>query len=146
MIRCVSSVWAFLSRCPFQEVTTWNCAMKSTRNDSDGRLAGRGRELADSAAEWGGSSHHSARWVNANAAWLGLAVIGFKLTRAAGTLASTFHAKATTATIRTRLITVPARIARSARPTWLHLPQHWSWESAWQALLTAASGPSAAGT
>ena len=38
-----------------QEVMTWNCAVKSTRNDSDGRLAGRGRELADSATEWGAS-------------------------------------------------------------------------------------------
>jgi hypothetical protein len=63
--------------------------------------------------------------INANAAWLILAAIAFNLTRAAGTLASRFHAKATTATIRTQLITVPARIARSARRTRLHLPQLW---------------------
>jgi Transposase DDE domain group 1 len=84
--------------------------------------------------------------INANAAWLILATIAFNLTRAAGTLASRFHAKATTATIRAQLITVPARIARSARRTRLHLPQHWPWEDAWQALLTAASGPPAAAT
>jgi hypothetical protein len=29
---CASSAWALLSRCPFQEVMTWNCAMESTRN------------------------------------------------------------------------------------------------------------------
>jgi hypothetical protein len=79
--------------------------------------------------------------INANAAWLILAAIAFNLTRAAGTLASRFHAKATTATIRTQLINAPARIARSARRTRLRLPQHWPWENAWQALLTAASGP-----
>jgi hypothetical protein len=79
--------------------------------------------------------------INANAAWLVLAAIAFNLTRAAGTLASRFHAKATTATIRAQLITVPARIARSARRTRLHLHQHWPWEDAWQAMLTAACAP-----
>jgi hypothetical protein len=38
-----------------------------------------------------------------------LAAIAFNLTRAARTLASTFHARATTATIRAQLINVPAR-------------------------------------
>ena len=82
----------------------------------------------------------------ANAAWLVLAAISFNLTRAAGTLASAFHARATTATIRTHLITVPARIARSARRLYLHLPQRWPWETAWQAMFTAATGPPAHAT
>ena len=59
---------------------------------------------------------------NANGAWLVLAAIAFNLTRAAGCLASTFHARATGATIRRQLISVPARIARSARRITLHLP------------------------
>jgi hypothetical protein len=42
--------------------------------------------------------------------------------RASGTLASTFHARARTATIRAQLINVPARLARSARRLLLHLP------------------------
>ena len=46
----------------------------------------------------------------ANGAWLVLAAMAFNLTRAAGSLASVFHAKATTATIRTQLITVPTRL------------------------------------
>ena len=50
-----------------------------------------------------------------NAAWLVMAAIAFNLTRAAGTIASVFHAKATTATIRRQLIAVPGRLARSAR-------------------------------
>lgn len=50
----------------------------------------------------------------ANSAWLVLAVIAFNLTRAAGTLAAPHLAKATTATLRRKLITVPARVATSA--------------------------------
>jgi hypothetical protein len=47
----------------------------------------------------------------ANAAWLVLAVIAFNLTRAAATIAGPDLAKATTATIRRKLITVPARVS-----------------------------------
>ena len=78
---------------------------------------------------------------NANAAWLVCATIAFNLTRTAGALASRFHAKATTATIRDHLIDVPARIARTARKLVLHLPQDWPWETAWTALHDAASRP-----
>ena len=51
----------------------------------------------------------------ANSAWLVMAAIAFNLTRAAGCLASAFHARATTSTMRAHLINVPARLARSAR-------------------------------
>jgi hypothetical protein len=91
-------------------------------------------------------AHLPSGQINANAAWLVLAAISFNLTRAAGTLASRFHARATTATIRTHLIAVPARIARSARRLRLHLPERWPWETAWQAMFTAAAGPPAAAT
>jgi hypothetical protein len=80
----------------------------------------------------------------ANSAWLVLAAIAFNLTRAAGALASTFHAKATTATIRTQLVNVPARLARSARRLRLHLPRNWPWETAWTQLFDATCGPPAA--
>ena len=59
----------------------------------------------------------------ANAAWLVLAVIAFNLTRAAGALAAPDLAKATTATLRRKLITVPTRVASSARRITLHLPK-----------------------
>ena len=78
---------------------------------------------------------------NANAAWLVLAAIAFNLTRAAGALASVFHARATTATIRAHLINVPARIARSARRLVLHLPTNWPWEHPWQQLHDRATQP-----
>jgi hypothetical protein len=78
---------------------------------------------------------------NANAAWLVLAVIAFNLTRAAGTIAAPDLARATTATLRRNLITVPARIASSARRITLHLPTAWPWETAWTALFNNVSDP-----
>ena len=77
----------------------------------------------------------------ANAAWLVLAVIAFNLTRAAASLTDPQIAKATTATIRRTLITVPARVATSARRITLHLPQAWLWETAWTALIDRVSDP-----
>jgi hypothetical protein len=77
----------------------------------------------------------------ANSAWLVLAAIAFNLTRAAGTIASVFHAKATTATIRRQLIAVPARLASSARRLVLHLPKDWPWQDSWEGLFNAACGP-----
>jgi hypothetical protein len=82
----------------------------------------------------------------ANSAWLVLAAIAFNLTRAAGALASNFHAKATTATIRTQLIAVPVRLARSARRLRLHLPRDWPWRTAWTELFDATCGPPTAAT
>jgi Transposase DDE domain group 1 len=73
----------------------------------------------------------------ANAAWLTLAAIAHNLTRAAGCLASLFHAKATTATIRAHLINVPVRLARSARRQTHHLPEHWPWQQAFDNLFDA---------
>jgi hypothetical protein len=75
---------------------------------------------------------------NANAAWLQLAVTAHALTRAVGTLASTRHAKARGATIRTELIQVAARPARTGRDqiTW-HLPQTWPWQHAWHGAFNA---------
>ena len=77
----------------------------------------------------------------ANSAWLALTAIAFNLTRAAGVLASSFHAKAATSTIRSQLINVAARITRSARRTALRLPSAWPWATAWQQLFTATTGP-----
>jgi hypothetical protein len=79
----------------------------------------------------------------ANAAWLVLAAIAFNLTRAAGCLASTFHARATTGTIRAQLINIPARLARSARTLRMHLPTSWPWEPAWTQLFDATLRPPA---
>jgi hypothetical protein len=42
--------------------------------------------------------------------------------------------RATTATIRRKLVTVPARIATTARRLHLHLPAGWPWQTAWLTL------------
>jgi hypothetical protein len=79
---------------------------------------------------------------HANAAWLQLAVTAHALTRALGTLASTRHAVARGATLRTELIQVAARSARSGRDqiTW-HLPKEWPWQDAWQGAFQATHRP-----
>ena len=80
----------------------------------------------------------------ANAAWTACAAITCNLLRAAGCLASRFHARARGATIRADLIDVAARLARRGRSQLtLHLPQYWHRESEWLALFEAACGPPA---
>ena len=75
----------------------------------------------------------------ANAAWVSCAVIAFNLARAAAVAAGL--AKARWATLRTRIINVPARIAATARRLVLHLPRDWRWAPGWQSLWATATGP-----
>jgi len=77
----------------------------------------------------------------ANAAWLVLAVIAFNFTRAAGSLASPELARVTTATLRRKLVAVPARVATSARRVTLHLPTALPWETAWTSMFTRVADP-----
>lgn len=77
----------------------------------------------------------------ANAAWLVLAAIAFNLTRIAGALAAPDLAKATTATLRRKLIQLPCRVATSARRVTIHLPKGWPWQTAWTRLITQAADP-----
>jgi hypothetical protein len=75
----------------------------------------------------------------ANAAWVACAVVAFNLARAAAVAAE--MATARWATLRTRIISVPARIASTGRRLILHLPTHWLWAQNWQALHAIATGP-----
>lgn len=77
----------------------------------------------------------------ANAAWLVVAVMAFNLTRAAGTIAAGALARATTATIRRRIVMVAARVARRSRRLVLHLPEGWKWESQWRRLFNHGHSP-----
>lgn len=80
----------------------------------------------------------------ANAAWATLWAITHNLTHTAGVLASSFHARATTATIRAHLISIPAKIASSAHRIIPHMPTHWPRQNDFHALQAAvrpASGP-----
>ncbi len=74
----------------------------------------------------------------ANAAWVALATIAFNIARAADATGPGHHRWAT---LRTRTINVPARIATTGRRLVLHLPRDWPWARAWQALWDAATGP-----
>ena len=77
----------------------------------------------------------------ANAAWDTLATIAFNLTRAAASVAGAGLARATTATIRRRLIHVAARVVTTARRLHLHLPATWPWAAAFTNLFEATCGP-----
>ncbi len=84
-------------------------------------------------------AHFPSGTFTANAAWLTLACIAFNVLRAAGAAASVRHAKARWATLRTHLITIPARIASTGRRLVLHLPTDWPWAPAWEDLWTTAT-------
>ena len=75
----------------------------------------------------------------ANAAWVACAVLAFNLARAATAAAG--QGRARWATLRRRIINVPARIASTGRQLHLHLPERWPWAPAWETLWTAATGP-----
>jgi hypothetical protein len=81
----------------------------------------------------------------ANAAWLVLAAITHNLTRAAAATAGAGHTRARPATVRAPLITVPARIASSARRLVLHLPRAWPWRTGLEELTAAVGMPTATG-
>jgi hypothetical protein len=70
----------------------------------------------------------------ANSAWVLCAAIAHNLLRAAGVLAGGRHGAARGATLRRKIVTIPARLARPQRRPILHLPSHWPWSQSWLAL------------
>lgn len=76
---------------------------------------------------------------SANAAWVSMAVIAFNIARAVAVAADL--AKARWATLRRKIIKVPARIASTARRLDLHLPIRWPWAEGWENLYALATGP-----
>lgn len=78
---------------------------------------------------------------NANAAWAICAAITHNLLRAAGSLTSSFHARARSATLRRHLITVPARLACPQGYPTLHLPASWPWQDSWHGLYATVTSP-----
>jgi DDE family transposase len=73
----------------------------------------------------------------ANAAWLALAVMAHNLGRAAGLLAGGPLHRATAATLRRAMFTIPGRLVSSARRHRLRLPQHWPWAEQFATALDA---------
>ncbi len=78
----------------------------------------------------------------ANAAWVALAAIAFNVARATGVAASMHRAR--WASLRKKIIDVPARIASTARRLDLHMLADWPWATSWEALWSTATGPPAA--
>lgn len=70
----------------------------------------------------------------ANSAWVLCAAIAHNLLRATGILAGGSHSKARAATLRRKIVNIPARLARPQRRPILHLPSHWPWTPAWLTL------------
>jgi Transposase DDE domain group 1 len=70
----------------------------------------------------------------ANSAWILCAAIAHNLLRATGVLAGGAHPVARGATLRRRIVNIPARLARPQRRPILHLPSHWPWAKHWLAL------------
>jgi hypothetical protein len=79
-------------------------------------------------------AHMPSGHFGANSAWVLCAGIAHNLLHAAGTLAGQRYTVARGSTLRRRIITVPARLARPARKPILHLPSRWPWAPAWLAL------------
>ena len=75
----------------------------------------------------------------ANAAWVSCAVIAFNIARAAAVAADLRTAR--WATLREKLIKVPARIASTSRRLDLHMPEHWPWARSWELLWSVATSP-----
>jgi hypothetical protein len=76
-------------------------------------------------------AHMPSGQFGANSAWVLCAAISHNLLRAAGTLAGGPHRAARGATLRRKIINIPARLARPQRKPILHLPSHWPWTSSW---------------
>jgi hypothetical protein len=66
----------------------------------------------------------------ANAAWLALAVMAHNLAHAVGVLAGPELCRATAASLRRKIFTVPGRLVHTARRLHLRLPAGWPWEDA----------------
>ena len=72
----------------------------------------------------------------ANAAWLALAVIAHNLGRAVGQLAGPDLQRATAATLRRTVFTLPGRLVHTGRRRHLRLPANWPWADAISTALT----------
>jgi hypothetical protein len=92
----------------------------------------------------GPMAHMPSKQFATNGAWAICAAITHNLLRAAGTLAGPRYAVARGATLRRRLVTAPARLARPQRRPVLHLPEHWPWADPWKQLWDKATAPPAA--
>ena len=76
-------------------------------------------------------AHMPSSRFGANSAWVLCAAIAHNVLRAIGVIASAPHAVARGATLRRKIVNIPARLARPQRRPVLHLPSHWPWANTW---------------
>lgn len=76
----------------------------------------------------------------ANSTWVHLAAIAYNLVHAAAAMTSALVG-ATSASIRYKLLNVPARLTQSGHHSTLHLPKNWPWATARAELTTAVHAP-----
>jgi hypothetical protein len=76
-------------------------------------------------------------WFMANVAWLALAVMAHNLAHAVGALAGNGLQRATAATLRRALFSVPGRLVHGARRLRLASTEQWPWAEAFTAALAA---------
>jgi hypothetical protein len=93
-------------------------------------------ELAIRDLKAGGLAHVPSGIFTANAAWLALAVLAHNLGRWTLAAAGDPWSKATTETLRTKLVSMPARLVHSARRLRLRAPRNWPWRDAFNTALT----------
>jgi len=83
-----------------------------------------------------GMAHMPSGRFNANAAWLALSVMTHNLGRAVGELAGPELERATAASLRRKVFTMPGRLLHTGRRRHLRLPQSWPWAKAISTALT----------
>lgn len=84
----------------------------------------------------GGLAHVPSGIFTANAAWLALAVLAHNLARWTLAAAGGRWRDATTETLRTKLVAMPARLVHSARTIKLRFPRNWPWRDTYNAAMT----------
>lgn len=84
-----------------------------------------------------GLAHLPSSRFTANAAWLAMSVMAHNLGRAVGLLAGGPLHRATAATLRRAVFTVPGRLVHSARRLRLRLPSGWPWADQFTTALNA---------
>lgn len=89
-------------------------------------------ELAIRDVKAGGLAHVPSGKFNANAAWLALAILAHNLARWSLAAAGAAWQHATTETLRTKLVAMPARLVHTARRIKLRAPTNWPWREAFE--------------
>jgi len=92
-------------------------------------------ELAIRDLKAGGLAHVPSGIFTANAAWLALAVLAHNLARWTLAAAGDHWQDATTETLRTKMVSMPARLVHSARRLRLRAPTNWPWRDAFETAL-----------